>query len=553
MASKEKWTELFEKVIGRKPSPQEFLEGKKTDFDLKKIKEIAGQKPQEANALYNVADEAVLPEDGSLEPQAENLPSPTADQSSKEQWLAAFEKYIGRKPSPQEFVVGKTHQYDLTTINQFLETSKKPKSTPKLVKQPMSIWKKLGIAAGVLGAILVLIGYLYGSQYYSRQAVAERYLDVSKTSFDKSLEYQIWSDTGKPIKKSELTYRNPKDKTNVTMSDLMTSDQMRNAGRKFLIFPDWKVVVTPVTAQVSINTKGLDFYVNDKKVATTTSDSYQKKLTGLYPGNYTFLAKGKVSNQTVEIFSAEELTDDTTIKLNVKYLSFKVTSNLTDGDLYVGSRKIGTLKDGKYDVSKLAVTDSASVYVQKSFKDKGSLKSQTEAIENVSDGATLNLDAEGVLDRDTADSLVTAAYSKLQDYAYDNTTPDNLDDIFTGGNKNPFYADVTNTIDTNTIGAKNRSADSITFSDIDVSKVTQVGPTTYHLEFTVMYDFYYAYSSKHKTSGDIKQKLSWSAVVEYVGDDNNGDSSYYYNNYSDYRITSGNGASSVISTEDTVD
>ena len=102
MASKEKWTELFEKVIGRKPSPQEFLEGKNTDFDLKKIKEIAGQKPQEANALYDVADEAVLPEDGSLEPQAENLPSPTADQSSKEQWLAAFEKYIGRKPSPQE-------------------------------------------------------------------------------------------------------------------------------------------------------------------------------------------------------------------------------------------------------------------------------------------------------------------------------------------------------------------------------------------------------------------------------------------------------------------
>ena len=42
MASKEKWTELFEKVIGRKPTPQEFLEGKKGFFDLKEIKKIAG-------------------------------------------------------------------------------------------------------------------------------------------------------------------------------------------------------------------------------------------------------------------------------------------------------------------------------------------------------------------------------------------------------------------------------------------------------------------------------------------------------------------------------
>ena len=37
---KEKWTELFEKVIGRKPTPQEFLEGKKGFFDLKEIKKL---------------------------------------------------------------------------------------------------------------------------------------------------------------------------------------------------------------------------------------------------------------------------------------------------------------------------------------------------------------------------------------------------------------------------------------------------------------------------------------------------------------------------------
>lgn len=30
-----KWVELFEKVIGRKPSPEEFMAGKACGFDLK--------------------------------------------------------------------------------------------------------------------------------------------------------------------------------------------------------------------------------------------------------------------------------------------------------------------------------------------------------------------------------------------------------------------------------------------------------------------------------------------------------------------------------------
>lgn len=42
MATKEKWTSLFEQVVGRKPSPTEFMAGKESDFDLKQIRRIAG-------------------------------------------------------------------------------------------------------------------------------------------------------------------------------------------------------------------------------------------------------------------------------------------------------------------------------------------------------------------------------------------------------------------------------------------------------------------------------------------------------------------------------
>ena len=41
MVTKEKWVELFEQVIGRKPTADEFLEGKRSDFDPRKIISIA--------------------------------------------------------------------------------------------------------------------------------------------------------------------------------------------------------------------------------------------------------------------------------------------------------------------------------------------------------------------------------------------------------------------------------------------------------------------------------------------------------------------------------
>ncbi|MEX2783964.1 hypothetical protein AB3331_02055 [Streptococcus sp. H49] len=48
MATKEEWTSLFETVVGRKPSPQEFMKAKETGFDPTKIIEISGTK-QDSN------------------------------------------------------------------------------------------------------------------------------------------------------------------------------------------------------------------------------------------------------------------------------------------------------------------------------------------------------------------------------------------------------------------------------------------------------------------------------------------------------------------------
>ena len=150
-----------------------------------------------------------------------------------------------------------------------------------------------------------------------------------------------------------------------------------------------------------------------------------------------------------------------------------------------------------------------------------------------------------------ADRYEAATYGKFDSYASNhNTTPDGVSDIFLNGTDDTMYKDVTADIDRHTTGAKNRAADSITFSDVDVTKVVQTGEKNFKVTFTAVYNFFYGYDSKLKSSGDIKDKISWSCNVEYVGDDS--DSSGSSSNYSDYHINGKAIESQKESREDTV-
>ena len=226
MATKEKWIDLFEKAVGRPPHALEIEEGQKADFDLKAIKGIAAMgldqeatpsEPTEEVDEYDVAEEVFedVPlgdeEETTLLEIEELSPVSQADQGQAEEnseaaskeaqaiWMKAFKTYVGRQPLPEEFLLGKSSGYDVSTIHQFI-------SDGKAAKPAMAKGKKILIIAGVVAAVLALAGYGFGSYYYSRGQVAERYEEAAKKSFKDSLEYQVWSDTKKEIKTSEAKY-----------------------------------------------------------------------------------------------------------------------------------------------------------------------------------------------------------------------------------------------------------------------------------------------------------------------------------------------------------
>jgi len=484
MATKEKWIDLFEKAVGRPPHVLEIEEGQKADFDLKAIKGISAMgldqeatpsEPTEEVDEYDVAEEVF--EDVPLGDEEETTPLETkelspvsqADQGQTEKnseaaskeaqaiWMKAFKTYVGRQPLPEEFLLGKSSGYDVSTIHQFISDGK----AAKPAKPAMAKGKKILIIAGVVAAVLALASYGFGSYYYSRGQVAERYEAAAKKSFKDSLEYQVWSDTKKEIKTSEVKYTDTKSTQAYSKSQLLSGERMQKVGRQFLIFPKWRVVVDPGTVDLTVNTADLNVTINGVSYVTTDGNNYTAKLNHLYPGTYNFVASGKVNDQDITVSSEENVTSKTEVNLSVEYLSFTVKSNLKDGDLYVGGTKIGTLNSGKFDVNKVAVAGSSAVYVKKNFEDGSSIKTETLSIKKISEGQTVTLDADGVLDRDTADRLLTAAYGKFGSYASNhNTTPDGVSDIFLNGTDDSMYKDVTADIDRNTTGAKNRAAGS---------------------------------------------------------------------------------------------
>ena len=128
MATKEKWVELFEQVIGRKPTADEFLEGKRSDFDPRKIISIAApagqsndgpaeEKQSSVTQEKNLGQEEpaleFLKEESVVEPlkeEKQEFSEPDQYQEQRENWLQAFETNIGKYHFiKQEFTLkGKT-------------------------------------------------------------------------------------------------------------------------------------------------------------------------------------------------------------------------------------------------------------------------------------------------------------------------------------------------------------------------------------------------------------------------------------------------------------
>ena len=131
-----KWVELFEKVIGRKPTPEEFIAGRDSGFDFKAIKSIAGV------AIDQVASE--VPGLGEQE-VVEVVVNPL-----QQAWEERFFALYGRAPLPEEIESARSQNFEIVeapapTIHldetnqttQVFAPVESPSEAPEILPQPV--------------------------------------------------------------------------------------------------------------------------------------------------------------------------------------------------------------------------------------------------------------------------------------------------------------------------------------------------------------------------------------------------------------------------------
>ncbi|HEM3682864.1 TPA: hypothetical protein U1D20_000314 [Streptococcus suis] len=387
MATKEKWVELFEKVVGRKPSPAEFVKAKEANFDLKQIKAIAG-----------------IASDNETDPVQETV--------------EAIPEVVA--PVIVETVLEADSDSDQQGKTQ-------PTPPPPIPVKPANRKKKIifGLLA-VLGLGLAA-GYYYMDKTTGMDVAIEEFSTaIESNDYDRiasllSTKDAKWSKTEA---KDFITYLNDEGIDIETELKAIEASGGKNTynderGNKLLglqetkrqlgIFPEYQVVSYPL--EISVNSNLTDLTINDTKVEANKETS----LGEFRFANQTLKAKGTTNLGAFETELQPSLQQAMENKLELNLQTVKKQLNLTLPSEVAGASEIKVSANGKEIATALQSTvevlenQKLDVYVDFKYEG-GAYKTETESV--LVDPVLTELDADLTLSSDTSKKIAEAKKAK---------------------------------------------------------------------------------------------------------------------------------------------
>ncbi|CAH1853363.1 zinc ribbon domain-containing protein [Convivina intestini] len=491
---KKQWLDNFIKENGRQPSPEEFIQAKNNGFK--------SEKPQKNS---------------------------TDNQQLKE-WVATFTKENGRQPSIDE-VQGHKNGLDQPRAKAVAIPSTKPAKTVKKVTrtQPKSKKQLVIWTTGIVLALALLGGIGFGYHYYSYDASYQRALKLLASH--NPAEYQkmaSWSDSNKKLTKDELKpladYVADKQLNQSELKSLLKNDSagvsFAQDGSNWLLFPRYVIKLQPVNLRVTTNQSNLKVTVNGQTLTSDTDSSYEKLIRHQAPGLYSFTAQGSLNGRTVKTSVNNYFGGRTTesVDLDIETLSFTVRSNLNDAKVYVGDTAVGTIVDGKANLTDIPVSSGAEVYVKKT-SNGNKVESSHKKLSSISNGDEITLNAKGMLTNDDAQKTLATMADVLTYYAHKEKNSSDVSSAFLDGTSNHAYRDFCEMIDHNLHSAK-RNADDIDFGDVKVKNVDSTGKNKADVTFEIQEDFNYSSKtdSDKQSSGRLRQRYLLIAHMAYDSD-----------------------------------
>lgn len=257
MTNKEKWISLFEQVVGRKPTPEEFLMGKKSNFDLKQIRQIAGLAPELS--------------------EASDSPVNSAPHQSVETVVTSAH--------PAGMEVGQANDQVQVSPQSVSEASNSQFAASPKVKEPLTKTQKIKRVLTGLGVVTVagLIGGYYHLDSVTGPEVAVEQFSTAVSNNDYDRVAQLLSTKDNKWNKEEakdfLAYLKDSEIEPVQVLERLAVDKGENvynddngnkllgleeAGKRFGLFADYRVATYPVKVFAQTNIDGLS--INGQKL-----------------------------------------------------------------------------------------------------------------------------------------------------------------------------------------------------------------------------------------------------------------------------------------------
>ena len=397
-----KWVELFEKVIGRKPSPEEFMAGKACGFDLKQIQSIAGNAPEEVAPV----------EEPVLEP-VEEVKNVDPLLAARQAWLQHFEETYGRKPSAEEFTAAKSQNFeffvgpvpeaefanpDATEVTQEYvpqqptqaytaplaaeqtqvfagpnvteaAPAQKKQKAPKTKGGKKLSKKKIGIISAIAVLVIALVAAFFYFQSTTRvEVTADKFIKAVDTKDYREAADLLSTDNDKWTKDEAESFITSMEDQGVDIGTELNkiidnggegsyTDKSGNkifglekADKKFGIFQEYRVASYPVQVKVKTNLDQAKLKVAANKTVTLKKDA----VTDLGSFHYNtkemeLTAKTEVGNVTSKIhLNPKKATkNNLELQLNSEKRNLEVefpdeVENPTDVKVVVNGKEVGT-------------------------------------------------------------------------------------------------------------------------------------------------------------------------------------------------------------------
>ena len=398
-----KWVELFEKVIGRKPSPEEFMAGKACGFDLKQIQSIAGNAPSE---------EVAPVEEPVVEP-VEEVKNVDPLLAARQAWLQHFEETYGRKPSAEEFTAAKSQNFEFfvgpvpeaefATPDSTEETqeyvpqqptqeytaplaaeqtqvfagpnvaeagpAQKKQKAPKTKSGKKLSKKKIGIISAIAVLVIALVAAFFYFQSTTRvEVTADKFIKAVDTKDYREAADLLSTDNDKWTKDEAESLITSMEDQGVDIGTELNkiidnggegsyTDKSGNkifglekADKKFGIFQEYRVASYPVQVKVKTNLDQAKLKVAANKTVTLKKDA----VTDLGSFHYNtkemeLTAKTEVGNVTSKIhLNPKKATkNNLELQLNSEKSNLEVefpdeVENPTDVKVVVNGKEVGT-------------------------------------------------------------------------------------------------------------------------------------------------------------------------------------------------------------------